>query len=62
MPLTARQMIKLIEAAGWRAIRQKGSHRVFIHDSLPGMVIVPVHKGDLPYGTERKILKDAGLL
>jgi predicted RNA binding protein YcfA (HicA-like mRNA interferase family) len=62
MPLTAREIIRKIEAAGWRFLRQKGSHRVYIHDSMPGLIIVPVHKGDLPYGTERKILKDAGLL
>jgi predicted RNA binding protein YcfA (HicA-like mRNA interferase family) len=62
MPLTAKQIIKMIEAAGWRFLRQKGSHRVFVHDSRPGVVVVPVHKGDLPYGTERKIKKDAGLL
>jgi len=62
MPLTAREIIRKIEAAGWRFLRQKGSHRVYVHDSMPGLIIVPVHKGDLPYGTERKILKDAGLL
>ncbi|HEX4156723.1 MAG TPA: type II toxin-antitoxin system HicA family toxin [Acidobacteriaceae bacterium] len=62
MPLTAREIIRKIEAIGWRFLRQKGSHRVFVHDSRPGLVVVPVHKGDLPYGTERKILKDAGLL
>jgi len=62
MPQTAREIIRKIEAAGWRFLRQKGSHRIFVHDSKPGLVIVPVHKGDLPYGTERKIMKDAGLL
>ena len=62
MPQTAREIIRKIEAAGWRFLRQKGSHRVFEHESRPGLVVVPVHKGDLPYGTERKILKDAGLL
>lgn len=62
MPLTARDIIKKIEAIGWRFLRQKGSHRVFVHLTRPGLVVVPVHKGDLPYGTERKIMKDAGLL
>ncbi len=62
MPQTAREIIRRIEAEGWRRIRQKGSHRVFVHDSRPGLVVVPMHKGDLPYGTERKIMKDAGLL
>jgi mRNA interferase HicA len=62
MPITAKEVIRRIEAAGWRVLRQKGSHRIFVHDSLPGIVIVPMHKGDLPYGTERQILKAAGLL
>ena len=62
MPYTAREIIRKIEAAGWRFVRQKGSHRIFVHDSIAGLVVIPVHKGDLPYGTERKILKDAGLL
>jgi predicted RNA binding protein YcfA (HicA-like mRNA interferase family) len=62
MPLTAREIIKKIEAAGWRFVRQKGSHRVYVHPTLPGIVIVPMHKGDLKIGTERQILRDAGLL
>jgi predicted RNA binding protein YcfA (HicA-like mRNA interferase family) len=62
MPQTAKEIIRKIEATGWRFLRQNGSHRIFVHDSKPGLVIVPVHKGDLPYGTERKIMKDAGLL
>lgn len=62
MPLTAREIIKKIEAAGWRFVRQKGSHRVYVHPTLPGVVIVPMHKGDLKIGTERQILKDAGVL
>jgi len=62
MPLTAREIIRKIEAVGWRFLRQRGSHRIFVHDTLPGLVVVPMHKGDLPYGTERKIMKDAGLL
>ena len=62
MPQTAHEIIRKIEAAGWRFLRQRGSHRVFVHDSSPGLVVVPMHKGDLPYGTERKIMKDAGLL
>ena len=47
---------------GWRFLRQEGSHRIFAHQTRPGLVVVPMHKGDLPYGTERKIRKDAGLL
>jgi predicted RNA binding protein YcfA (HicA-like mRNA interferase family) len=62
MPLTAREIIRKIEAVGWRFLRQRGSHRIFIHDSVPGVIIVPMHKGDLKIGTERDILKRANLL
>ena len=62
MPLTAREIMRKIEAAGWRFLRQKGSHRVFVHDKIRNIVIVPMHKGDLKIGTEKQILKDAGLL
>ena len=61
MPLTAREIIRKIETEGWRFLRQKGSHRIFIHDSVPGIIIVPMHKGDLKIGTERDILRQAGL-
>jgi predicted RNA binding protein YcfA (HicA-like mRNA interferase family) len=61
MPLTAREIIRKIEAVGWRFLRQKGSHRIFIHDSVPGVIIVPMPKGDLKIGTERDILRQAGL-
>jgi predicted RNA binding protein YcfA (HicA-like mRNA interferase family) len=61
MPLTAKEIIKKIEAVGWHFLRQKGSHRIFVHDSVPGIIIVPMHKGDLKIGTERDILRQAGL-
>ncbi len=61
MPLTAREIIRKIDAVGWRFLRQKGSHRIFVHDSVPGVIIVPMHKGDLKIGTERNILRQAGL-
>jgi predicted RNA binding protein YcfA (HicA-like mRNA interferase family) len=62
MPQTAKEIIRKIEAVGWRFLRQKGSHRLFAHETRLGIVIVPMHKGDLKIGTERQILKDAGLL
>ena len=60
--MTTREIIRLIEAAGWYFVRQNGSHRVFKHDIRPGLVVVPMHKRDLKIGTEKQILKTAGLL
>ncbi len=62
MPLNGKEIIRRIEAVGWHFLRQEGSHRVYIHDSAPGIIVVPMHKGDLKIGTERDILKRAGLL
>ena len=62
MPLKVGEIIKLIEADGWRLCRTTGSHRHYVHPSKPGVVTVPGKPSkDLPIGTERSILKQAGL-
>jgi len=38
--MKVRAVIKLIEADGWRFVRQTGSHRQFRHPSKPGTVTV----------------------
>ena len=59
-----RDVIKLIEANGWRLARVVGSHMQFRHDAKPGTVTVPgggkLGK-DVPQGTLNSILKQAGL-
>lgn len=56
------EIIKLIEADGWRLTRTKGSHRQFKHSSKPGLITVAGKESlDLPKGTENSILKQAGL-
>jgi mRNA interferase HicA len=62
MPLTPRQIVKKIEALGWHFDRQSGSHRVFVHATKAGIIVVPMHAKDLKIGTERQILKAVGLL
>ena len=40
----------------------KGSHHHLRNPEKPGArVVVPVHRGDLPLGTLRAIIKQAGL-
>lgn len=61
MPMTAREMIRLLEKNGFVQIRQNGSH-VFLRNPTNGRsTTVPFHSGDLKPGTEKQILKDAGL-
>jgi predicted RNA binding protein YcfA (HicA-like mRNA interferase family) len=62
MPMTAKEIIRLIEADGWYCVSGNGgSHRKFKHVVKPGIVIVPFHSGDLKIKTEKSILKQAGL-
>ena len=46
--MTAREVIKLIEADGWRLTAVKGSHHQFIHLAKKGKITVALHKGDIP--------------
>jgi predicted RNA binding protein YcfA (HicA-like mRNA interferase family) len=60
--MKVRDVIKLIEADGWVYIGSKGDHRQFKHPSKPGKVTVPGKpSSDLPRGTEKSILAQAGL-
>ena len=62
MPLKVSEIIKLIEADGWRLLRTTGGRRHYVHPTKPGVVTVPGKPSkDLPIGTERSILKPAGL-
>ena len=60
--MKVRDLIKIIEADGWRHVRTKGSHRQFQHTVKPGLVTVPGHLGDdIAVGTLGSVLKQAGL-
>lgn len=59
--MTAREIIKMIQADGWREKTQKGSHKHFVHPTKPGKVTVPIHSGDLDPKTAKSILQQAGL-
>ncbi len=61
MPMTPKQMIKLLENNGFRQTHSNGSHFFFRNDETHRTTTVPVHAKDLKKGTENKILKDAGL-
>ena len=59
--VTARQIIRVLEAIGFERIRQSGSHATFRHPD-GRWTIVSIHPGKtIPRGTLRKILRDAGL-
>jgi predicted RNA binding protein YcfA (HicA-like mRNA interferase family) len=55
-------MCRILEEQGWTLVRVKGSHHAFEKPGNPNTVIVPVHGNkDLKIGTQRAIMKDAGL-
>ncbi|KAB2864419.1 MAG: addiction module toxin, HicA family [Bauldia sp.] len=55
-------MLAALERAGFVVIRSKGSHRFLQHRDDPARrTVIAIHSGDLPEGTFRDILKQAGL-
>lgn len=60
MPYSAREALKRLLRAGFNEVRQSGSHKVLRHPD-GRQTYVAMHPGDIPSGTLRKILKQAGL-
>ena len=57
-----RDIVKLIEADGWYWKRSSGSHEIYKHPTKTGTVVVAYHGAkDIPEGTLKSILKQAGL-
>lgn len=55
----ARDLVRFLLRQGYRKARQTGSHLILEHPHRP-LLVVPVHRGDLPKGLFLRILKDAG--
>ncbi len=54
MPLSGKDILRLYEQAGWKVLRQKGSHIIIGKDKL--RETIPMHK-ELKKGLERALLK-----
>jgi predicted RNA binding protein YcfA (HicA-like mRNA interferase family) len=55
-----RDVLKLIEADGWRLVATKGSHRQYKHPTKPGRVTIAGHpRDDLAPGTLNSVFKQA---
>ena len=61
MPLTPKEMIKLLKKNGFIVVSQNGSHVKLMNPETGRTVIVPYHSKDLKKGLEQAILKQAGL-
>jgi predicted RNA binding protein YcfA (HicA-like mRNA interferase family) len=59
--MNSRDVIKAIEADGWRRIAQKGDHVQFKHPRKKGRVTVPHPSRDIPLGTLKSIERQADI-
>ena len=60
MPFKAREVLAALRRAGFEVRRQSGSHVVLRHAD-GRQTYVAMHSKDVPTGTFRSILKQAGL-
>ena len=60
--ISGKKLCKVVEKYGWKLARIKGSHHIYSKENSSTIIIIPVHGNrDLPIGTLKGILKDAGL-
>jgi predicted RNA binding protein YcfA (HicA-like mRNA interferase family) len=57
----SKDVIRILEAAGWNEVARVGSHVQFKHPMRKGRVTVPHPSKDIPIGTLRSIEKQSGL-
>ncbi len=61
MPMSPKEMMKLLKQNGFEEVGQNGSHVKLKNSETGRTVIVPYHSKDLKKGMEQAILKQAGL-
>ena len=61
MPMTPKQMIRLLEQNGFVLVSANGSHYKYHNPTTNTTTVVPFHAKDLKPCTEKNILKLAGL-
>ena len=59
--MKSKAIISKLEAAGWKQVRQVGSHRQFRHPTKAGTVTVPHPKADMAIGTIKSIERQSGI-
>jgi predicted RNA binding protein YcfA (HicA-like mRNA interferase family) len=59
--LKPRQVIRALEKAGFETRRQTGSHVILYKPGLCRPISIPLHTQDMPAGTLRAIVRQAGL-
>jgi len=59
--LTAKEIVKALEKAGFVVQRQKGSHLTLRHPATKHTTVVTMHPGEFPRVFLKTILKQAGI-
>ena len=59
--VSSRELIKALEAAGWRWVKTVGDHHQFKHPDRPGKVTVPHPVKDIGLPLLRSIERQSGL-
>ena len=59
--LKPKQVVAALEKAGFEVRRQTGSHVIMYKSGIRHPISIPLHPRDLPKGTLRAIIRQAGL-
>lgn len=60
--ICGKALCKIVERQGWLLKRVTGSHHIYAKEGVSIILSIPVHSNrDLPTGTLRSLMKDAGL-
>lgn len=58
--LSGKELIKILQKAGFEIRRQKGSHVILVKESIKKAVVVPLHS-EIDKGTLIEIIRQAGM-
>ncbi len=61
MPVSSREILRVLQQAGFQQVRQTGSHVRLFHPEKRQLVSVPHPKKDMPLGTIKSIERQNGL-
>ncbi len=59
--MSSGEVVCLLHEHGFEDVRRRGSHLILIHPMRKKRAVVPVGKKDLPIGTAKAILREAGI-
>ena len=58
---SSREVIQILQAAGWYEVRCAGDHHQFRHPARAGLVTIPHPRKDIPIRTLKSIERQAGV-